>query len=265
VNLHLVNKFAFTILVLLLVACTSARRTQSSVVKPVDANLKFKTAFSNRITYKSLIINNIEGEVKINGNQNSFSCTVKSVNDSLLVISVNSLLGIEVVRVFITNDSVLILDRTKREYAAVDFKNMIKKYSDFLSVSAIKDILIGNIVNEFSVLNFSPLQLGPEYCKFGSVSNATINGEKNELIVNYVLNTASMKPVEFTWKSGKLSFHVIYSDYKVSHEILFPGKISLEAGNKEMEIILEIAIGNIKEIENPNSNIFIPDGYKRKL
>ena len=264
-RIRYVNTFTLFFLSVLIGSCSHTKHLQTSAQPVNDSILKFEEAKLRGIPIKSLIFNNIEGDIDINGKHNSFSCSIKSINDSLLVVSVISVLGVEVVRVFLTDDSVVILDRTKREYEIEGFRNLVKKYSEFLSVKSIKDILIGKIVIDFSALNFVQLQKGNDYYKFGVVYSTYVNGEKKEAVVNYILNSFGLKPAEFSWKSGSINFDVVYDEYRFWKQFLFPAKLSLKAGNKEMEIVLNLSIGNLKEIENPNTHIIIPDGYKKKI
>ena len=258
-------KIAFSIsFLVLLYGCGLFQHTGSSELGGKDSLLELKSSWKNRIAPNSLVFNNIEGRIRNGGQESEFNGSLKYVSDSLVVISINSILNIEIFRIYIGNDSVFLLDRTKREFEATSFKMAIKKYSEFLTIPSIGDLLLGNMMYEFKALNFNQLQKGKDYSKYGVVYKADSKGLENDVVIYYVLDNNTKKPIEFSLQSNEIKFHILYSNYDKFEDSIFPRKVEILVKSREIDFLLNMEIGTLKRRENLNTHIFIPDGYKRK-
>ena len=256
---------AVMMIMCLFYSCSIFHHSFSTAHTGNDSASNFVGAYKAGIYFKSLIISNIEGILKIDGRENSFTCSIKSVKDSLLVVSVQSLLGIEVFRIIMNDDSVYIIDRTKKEFELIPFKSIVTKFSDFLDIRSIKDILLGNLISDFKALNFEQLQRGSGFIKYGVLLKGKFGMDGEEVVIDYILNSDNLKPVEFSWKSNRIKLHVLYTEYRNLNDKFLPGKIEILIKSKDTDFRLNLEIGNLKEIESSNTHISLPDGYKKKL
>jgi len=79
-----------------------------------------------------------------NEKKTSFKVNLRVRKDSAIWVSIAPLLGIEVARVLITKDSVLVIDRMKKEYFVGDFNYINKHLGSDLDYQMIEALLTGN-------------------------------------------------------------------------------------------------------------------------
>ena len=123
-------RFAFALCLLVTV---SSCKTQKKVVAPVAADIKpmvNKSVQDLQDKLDSCSFNSALVTAKANvtivreGNEMNFNISYRSKKDSVIWISVSPLLGIEVARLMITEDSVKILDKINNKYEVTSFESV---------------------------------------------------------------------------------------------------------------------------------------------
>lgn len=111
-------------------------KSTSYLVDQVKANeIDFQT-FSTKADFK----------IKKEEKNQSFKANVRIQKDSLIWISITPLLGIEVARVLITQDTVKVINRIEKEYFIGDFSYLQSRFNIDLEFDVIQSILVGNSI-----------------------------------------------------------------------------------------------------------------------
>jgi len=174
-------------------------------------------------------------------------------------------LGIEIVRIFVCKDSVYIIDRANKSYMVNTFEKEKSRFFGYLSVNDLQDIILGKICQVFDNKNFSLLNKGNVFSKFGMIEDIENENMHEKVQVNYVINNESQKIKELLISSNRSYFHFVYADYKIYEGILFPGRIEIESRTKSDKYIISLEIRDLKIVDFISSIIAIPNGYKRKF
>jgi hypothetical protein len=257
--------FFFVFIVFLSAGCAIFKRAEISVPPINSSNHTFEGVWRQSKYYKSLIFNNIDGVFNYNGKEIEFNASFKFANDSLVVVAIRSILGIEIFRIYMDMDSIYLLDRTNKEFQVFELKSLQNKYSDFLSVSSLKQLCLADRLGELKNDSFALLLEGSDFSKYGLEKGINSKDREMEVRIDYVLNKKLSKPVEFNWKSNVGNFHVLYTNYQFVEELVYPGNIEFKIKRKENEVLLSLKIGSLKVISSSNTHSSIPDDYKRKL
>ncbi|WP_347159663.1 DUF4292 domain-containing protein [Pontibacter chitinilyticus] len=141
--------------ILLLAGCkkevvpTAATATTETIGRVSIKNLDF-----NYLTAKSQI--SLDG----NGEKLSSGLTLRMKKDSVIWISVQPGLGIEAARLMLTQDSVYLMNRLKKEYVATDYTFLRNKFQVDVSFDVLQALLLGNYQSQGTekVLNAEGLQ-----------------------------------------------------------------------------------------------------------
>ena len=104
--------------------------------KVLDSNIDFTTLNAKA-----------KANVVMNGNKNGITLNVRMKKDSIIWVSATALLGIEVIRMVVTPDSVHLLDRLGKKYYAQDFSFFEKQLNTPFDFNAFEDLLVGNVVH----------------------------------------------------------------------------------------------------------------------
>ena len=101
-----------------------------------------------RVTVNNLDFNylNSKGQITFNDKNDNLSSgvTIRMKKDSVIWISVQPGLGIEAARMMLTQDSVYMINRLHKEYAATDYRFLRGKLNVDVNFDVVQSILLGN-------------------------------------------------------------------------------------------------------------------------
>lgn len=146
------NFFIYSILfVSVFSACRTIQKTEKPIVIKENRKLKDITAdsllmFINDSAFRAeRLSGKAEVETDIEGESHSFDITIRVRKDSAVWISISPLLGIEVMRVLITRDSVKYLDRLHKKYQVTGYHFLNDLLRMNLDYEIIQGVLTGNL------------------------------------------------------------------------------------------------------------------------
>jgi hypothetical protein len=73
---------------------------------------------------------------------------IRIKKDSIIWINVSPGLGIEAMRAKITPDSIVVVDKIKKQYVVYDFKTLSQRYNFEIDFQLLQNLLLGNLVKE---------------------------------------------------------------------------------------------------------------------
>ncbi len=119
--------------------------------KPADSLLK--VIRSKELAFKTFSAK-VDVDADLDKDHAAFNCNLRIVKDSMIWISITPALGIEVIRMVITKDSVKFIDRLHKQYFTGDFKYV----NDMLQLDAnynmIQSILLGQTYLYYAEKNY---------------------------------------------------------------------------------------------------------------
>jgi hypothetical protein len=83
-------------------------------------------------------------DLHLDGEKKSFNVNIRIRKDSVMWISVSPLLGIEVARVMITQDTVMIIDRINKSFSGHNFSFIDEKLDVDINFNILQAFLVGN-------------------------------------------------------------------------------------------------------------------------
>jgi len=263
----------FSILILLgiifLNACKTHKKTQviqqerkDSLSDNVISNFKSHEFLFGKLSAKMDVSTNIDGK------KQSFTANIRMKKDSIIWVSVSPFLGIEMMRIIITQDSAKILNRLENTYFLTDnnyLKTLLKADVDFNMLQA---VLTGNDFPHFENGVFDIKRKENTYCLETKKRSKLRNIYNNShLTINQVIyldaETYKINKNNFNDIEEKYKFDAVYSDYKTIENQLFPYKVDckITTGNKSSEISVEYSKINLTaDFSYP---FVIPDKYTK--
>ncbi len=259
--------FHFYILLLLSVfiaaACSTSKRTIKAPLKEQGADYLFENLKKNELKYE-FISAKFSAIFTQNKKNTSFSGQIRIQRDSLIWISISPVLGIEMVRVLITNDSIKYMNRIDKSFFASNFDYINTLVNSTLDYDMLQSFLTGNDFSFYENSSFRagidnheyklittnrrklkkyvrnnmetsiPLQniwLNPETFKISRVMIKELvqNGRKLEGVYEYSLNDGQLMPssVRFALETidNKNTIEVDYSKITILNQLDFPFRI----------------------------------------
>lgn len=186
---------AFTLLMLFFIllitaSCSTMRRTIREPLKEQGADYLFNNLKSNELKY-TYFSSRFSASFYQQKNETSFSGQIRIYKDSLIWISISPVLGIEMARLLITNDSVKYMNRIDNNYFVNDFNYINTLINSTLDFDMLQAFLTGN---DFSFYENSSFKAGVDNEEYRL---ATTNRRK---LKRYVRNNQDINiPVQHIW------------------------------------------------------------------
>jgi outer membrane lipoprotein-sorting protein len=184
--------FPTIVLILVLSSCSTARRTIREPLKEQGPEFLFSNLKTNELKYNSFSARYTTSFTQ-QKNETSFSGQIRIKKDSLIWISISPVLGIEMARLLITNDSVKYMNRIDNYYFISDFNYINSLINSTLDFDMLQAFLTGN---DFSFYENSSFKAGVDNQEYYL---STTNRRK---LKKYVRNNQLINiPIQQIWLS----------------------------------------------------------------
>ncbi|MDZ4847426.1 MAG: lipoprotein insertase outer membrane protein LolB [Chitinophagales bacterium] len=202
----------FYITLLSLSSCKSSKEISGSRSKKNPADSLLVTLGNSRIQYEWFSAK-ARVSYEDNSTSKSFTAAIRMRKDSVIWISVTSMLGVEVARLLIHNDSVFLLDRLNKIYRHEPLSLLEQYFSFPLKIDLLQKMLVGNA-----------LFIAPEQAKIKQEKNKYTVASENEQYKytlsfdsdNLAISTEHLTDIQ----SGR-SILLVFDEYKSEEERLF--------------------------------------------
>jgi len=134
------------LLILLQFSCKSTYELGKIRAHAISDNKLYKQVVDSSLQYKTLFIKRFSAHCEVDGKGQSMRGSIKILKDSIIMVQINAPTGIlEVARLYITPDSVKLIDRVKKKYIFSDFTYLSKKLNMHTDFNTLQSILTNSI------------------------------------------------------------------------------------------------------------------------
>lgn len=267
-------KFLYFVLIIGLFSSCAAKRSviSSSDVKPLSEDRLFSMISGHTFTFNSLYVKKFDADVNIPGTSVSLKGSMYLQRDSQIVISIAPILGIELFRAQLTPESVVLIDRTKKQILYTDYRYISNKLKYEVNYSIIQSLLINQISCNQSIdvcLKDYHHGISDGLYFIQNLSERQVNKFSKQRVSNPIFNQYFFNSQNFTLSKYKISnllvneqMEINYSDFKSYSDKFFPSSIKIlgSKGNESAKIDL-----NYLQLEFNSNNVIgfkIPDKYE---
>ncbi|HVZ57885.1 MAG TPA: DUF4292 domain-containing protein [Chitinophagaceae bacterium] len=264
--------FVLSILILIIASCRSTKKIQTAIIKKdttapsSDVNAREDSIRFMQQTYHDILRNHLDyttfsarinvDYVDADDKDYNVNASLRMYKDSAIWISVNAIFGIEALRVYITRDSVKILDKQNKVYTARSVTYLRDVAALPLGLPTLQDLLVGN-----------PVFLDSNLVSYANSSENISLLSIGDLFKNLLTVTAGDKlllrsKLDDTDATRNRTCDLTYGDYDDRRGVRFAKlrKISV-AEKKKLDIRLEFKQYDFnQELTFPFS---IPKNYRR--
>ncbi len=260
----------FACLILLAAAsCSTQRRVIKAPIKEEGADFLFKKLKENELKFNWLTIK-FSAEYENKGQKNSFGGQMRIRKDSLIWISLSPMMGIEVMRLMISQDSVKFLNRLNNTYFLGDYEYLNKYLNTNIDYDILQSFLIGNDLSFYENGSFKADIDKGEYRLFTAQRSKLKKFVKDQeealkiFIQNIWLDPSTFKIVQADVKEMRkehIRLEADYNDFKPVDGQLFPHHTDYTI-YAENQIRVDAAFSRIT-IDEPQQFPFkIPPSYR---
>jgi len=256
--------------VFLMAGCTTSRQIIKAPLKEQGSDYLFGKLKKSEIHFDNLSAK-FSAEYTNDKKTTSFSGQIRIEHDSLIWISISPLLGIEMMRVVLTNDSVKYLNRISSTYFLRDFNYMNRLLNKALDFDMVQAFLLGN---DFSFYENGKFRAGIENGLY-KLSTAERHKLKKYLRQNDSIDNI---PIQHIWldpnnfkinqvvikeiERDSRKFEANYSEFEDINGQLFPTKLSFAIETGESNVSIKVSYSKIVINQHQNFPFRIPESYK---
>ena len=137
---------AFLLLIFLQFSCKSTYELGRKRARGMSDNKLYNQVLDSSLMYNTLWVKRFSANYESKGKSQNIRGSIKILRDSIIMVQINAPTGIlEVVRMYITPDSVKVLDRLKKKYIVSDFKYLSDKLNMNVNFYTLQSILTNEI------------------------------------------------------------------------------------------------------------------------
>jgi hypothetical protein len=220
--------------VFLLQSCSPARKVMKAPIKEEGAEFLFSKLKEKELKFDWFSAK-FSAEYTNKGNENSFSGQIRIRKDSLIWITLTPMLGIEAMRLMITQDSVKMMNRLNDTYFAGNYNYVNTFLNTNIDFDLLQAFLLGNDLQFYEDGKFRASIDRNEY-KLSTGERRKLkkfvkNSEENLkiFIQNIWLDPASFKITHADVKEirrDNIKLEASYGDFEAVGDQLFPKKIT---------------------------------------
>ncbi len=227
-------------------------------------NITDSAFFGNWINAKASVESEIDGE------KNSFNINLRICRDSAIWVSVSPLLGIEVVRVLLTKDSVHFIDRINKQYKISGYKLINDLlHAGNLDFEIIQGILTGSLF-AYKKNKFNSVYLEDQTYILSTLSKRKLKRSLEEkdpntpVIQDFYVDGNTYRISKLNIDDGRIqkSLTTNYTDYKRTEQGFFPYR-SLTRLKAEKDIVIQIEYTKISVGDTLEFPFSIPKNFKQ--
>ena len=250
--------------------CSSARRAIKAPLKEKGADYLFEKLKQNEIHFSDLSAK-FSAEYTVDKKKTTLSGQLRIKHDSIIWISISPLLGIEMARIELTNDSAKYLNRIGSTYFLRDISYINELLNKTLDFDMVQAFMLGN---DFSFYENGKFRAGIEKSSYKLVT-----AERHKL-KKYVRNNEDVAdiPLQHIWldpsnfkitkvlvkeiDNDNRKFEANYAAFQLISGQLFPTELSfdIETGTKKVNI--KVSYSRIVLDQQLSFPFKIPANYK---
>jgi hypothetical protein len=251
-------------------SCSQQKKIVKAPIKEEGADYLFEKLKQNELKFDWFSAK-ISVNYKNKGESNSFDGQIRILHDSVIWLSFTPLLGIEVFRVIITNDSVKFINRINNTYFIGDYDYVNKFLNTNIDFDVLQSFMIGNDLSFYENGKFRASLDGGQY-KLSTAERQKLKkfvrnsqDQLKILIQNIWIDPESFKITRADVKEIRkqnLKLEANYSVFEKVGEQLFPKRVNFDI-YAEKNINASVEFSKIT-INTPQLFPFrIPPSYKQ--
>jgi len=203
-------------------------------------------------------------------NELSTTGTVKILNDSIILISVTPVLGIELMKIRITETELIVLNRVNKTYYLEGMDNLHNLLGIDLNYNQIQSIFLNKLCTFPDSLNFKKdyayTKINRNDSTFSKFSRRGNLENKQNYIHNVQidLNTKTYSNFNFEITESMKNLEVIYRKFETLNSVLFPMIVQINLQNKNTITKFNVDMNKIEVNKELNFAFSIPSKYSKQ-
>jgi hypothetical protein len=239
------KKYIFILIIAILSACKSTQKLSVPSLPKSSAELLLSNIHKAEPTIENAVVK-MNIDINYNGRSFSSAANCKIKRDSAIHISLQPIFGVEMFKMEITPQKILIFDKLNQRYYETDFGFIESKLGEginFQDFQALVSNCYWSILKTDSINTSCFAEGNTLICQNKTIKQETVTGQ------DFRIQKVSL---QYLISGGKMETQ--YSDFKLTDNALFPYKISLQASKPGFQVKIDFNCSKISFTTKPVFN-----------
>ncbi len=257
-----------------LIIINGACKTISVIQEPYEGvNTEEKISLIQKTNFRQidrLWIKKFSGEIQTEDMHKKFKGNMRLVKDSLLIISINAAMGMEGIRIYLSGDSLIVLNRMGSNYYRDRVEEARIELSTFLNLALIQNILLAN-AGMLTDTIWKKIKRGrlsdQNYCIEPIQHKVDLKALKGTTLLKKACfdeNTLMASCLLYENRRNETKISIKYSDFIKVNDSWFAGNLNFVAGRGEVVIFsFKVEMGRLDVSSIFPTSIRLGSRYKR--
>ncbi len=213
--------------------------TKPTEIKPNPVVQIIEQVQKNQPQFKTANVSKMSMELQIGERKVNVSATCKIKNDSVLYLSIQPFLGIEMFKAEFTTDSMKVFDKMNRRYYAADYSYFSTRFGVDVNFYSLQSLLTARFfcVGQKNVQADSCHLLILPTGQYSIAFETKKMTQATEISEKYLI-----KQVLLTTKKSSYQLQNAYDDYLLENDVNFPQKINLKISSQKTKASCDFSI-----------------------
>lgn len=228
--------------------------SKSSLKKVIEVLQAHQPAF------QSAIVKDLTMEVKLNSRKVNVKADVRMVTDSAIHLSIKPFMGIELFKMELTPETVIIVDRTSRRFYETSYAFFLRRFGVDIDFDAIQALISNRMFvlgyKAFKANDFEPIN-DCDTCHQFQISTT-------RALQTYKYNSQGrLKVVTIASPQKAYEMLTTYTNFSTFDKEIFPSKIEIEATEQKSSMKIVFLMNQIKFNEPLSLRATSTERYRR--
>ncbi|MCQ2335507.1 MAG: DUF4292 domain-containing protein [Paludibacteraceae bacterium] len=260
--------FVLLLTTLIIAGCSTQKNISSQHAATIS---KTETLISQTIRNQPafMTFNATKAKLLINYEQRSISsnATITMVQDSIIIFSIQPLLGIELMRIEATGTDLMVLDKMNRRYVQMSYDELQQKtglpitFADLQALAMNRLFILGqpqSVLLKKKSVNIQPAQVQTQ-----TLIQATHDQLNYRYCINdgdYLLMSTTISPEQTADNEG---LSIKYDGHATYGQIVYPNAIDIDLNIMQRAATLHLTMPNIEFNQTVNAKRVKLSSYKK--
>lgn len=267
-NTHNLQKYTWCILLLLIIGVYSCKSTKR--ITQADSALEDKTSSE---LFKDILFKGLEYKTfssKLNMTISTGTKTLSSkgslriVNNEAILLSVQPLFGIEMFRLYVEPEHIIILDRMNKRYVKESFEDIKGKNPVGFNFYTLQSLFTNNLfIPEKSSVSLKDYKTF-RYSEGENNYILAARDKKSNIDYTFSINgNDQITLTELNMPANQYSLQWNYDQFTLMNNLFFPYEMKIVASTQKRNLNTNISLSSISLNESLSLDTSIPDSYTK--
>lgn len=265
---HNLQKYTWCILLLLIIGVNSCKSTKR--ITQADSALEDKTSSE---LFKDILFKGLEYKTfssKLNMTISTGTKTLSSkgslriVNNEAILLSVQPLFGIEMFRLYVEPEHIIILDRMNKRYVKESFEDIKGKNPVGFNFYTLQSLFTNNLfIPEKSSVSLKDYKTF-RYSEGENNYILAARDKKSNIDYTFSINgNDQITLTELNMPANQYSLQWNYDQFTLMNNLFFPYEMKIVASTQKRNLNTNISLSSISLNESLSLDTSIPDSYTK--